>query len=51
MALTIDTTKLKAIPKSKAFWAVLALVLTSVGVTVDPTIVTTVGCSLVGGCG
>ena len=43
--------KLIAIAKSKATWVFLGVVLGAMGVSVDPTVVTTIGCAIVGGCG
>ncbi len=52
MTLSLPTKDtVKTIFKSKATWAFIAVLLGSVGATIDPTIVTTVGCSLMGGCG
>lgn len=42
--------KLMVIAKSKATWAFIGIVLGAVGVSIDPTVVTTIGCALVGGC-
>lgn len=42
--------KLLRIAKSKATWVFLGVVLGAMGVSIDPTVVSTIGCAIAGGC-